>query len=267
MVSIMTVSATRQFLNLVLRHRDQLLDAAQVDFDELQQCSKCGHAKPDTEDTAVQLLKSELQPYFKSGEFFSAHDAAISECAAVGQLVAFGPLITRVKHTYWKCWDASIETSIDARPTIRSKDFADLSRQLAELDDILPALEAATGVIGGTKNAGAQPDADDGQTPSWIFEPGLFWFEGTKYECTPVPLEMLKYMVENRARTAFDEKDFFQLRGADSGAITSETIGRHMGAVRGILRQAARDIRAESAIIRDPLPKKKGGWRFLLPRE
>jgi hypothetical protein len=66
------------------------------------------------------------------------------ECAELGQLAAFQPLFERAKHSYWRAWEVARQafTSTE-RLDWSNPEFSNLSKHIGEIEDVLPALQAA----------------------------------------------------------------------------------------------------------------------------
>ncbi len=93
------------------------------------------------DETDVGQLGKELRPVDNDGAFFKALEAAVGECAMLGQLSAFQPVFTQAKRSYWRAWERARHAfSLPERPDWTSPEFSALTRDIGEIEDLLPAL-------------------------------------------------------------------------------------------------------------------------------
>ncbi len=137
-------SATKQLIVLLNSHAVQLMQAAQDDWRLAEETLLKRERSPDHRQTHVGRLDAELRPHDPSGPFFTAHDDAVRECASLSQLAAFQPLFERVKFSYWRAWEQARQAfASDERLDWGNAAFGALTRDIAEVQDLLPALDAA----------------------------------------------------------------------------------------------------------------------------
>jgi hypothetical protein len=91
-------------------------------------------------------------------------------------------------------------------------------------------------------------------------EPGSFWFNGQKFDLTPLAYKLLVFLVDSRreAHTAQQIAEGIDLAG--------ESPKDHIASVRKVLREAAGSIE-ELREITDPIPCRASAWRLVIPKK
>jgi hypothetical protein len=135
-------SATRQFIGLLNDHAVQLMRAAQSDWHLTAERFARGEPPLHHRETFVGRLDGLLRPIDYDGPFFKAHDAAVRQCANLRQLEAFREPFKQGKYSYWRAWELARQAfTFLERLNWASPEFANLTRDIAEIRDLLPALD------------------------------------------------------------------------------------------------------------------------------